>query len=331
MNKFPLVSIVIPTFNNQSQLVFCLQSIRQQTYPVDKIEVIIADGGSTDSTIKIAKQFECVIIKNKKRLAEYGVALGLKIAKGDYVTIMAADNELGTSNYIKQIIIPFVEDKNIFIAYPKHTNSPQDNWITRYINTFTDPVNHFVYADAANTRTFHKIYQVEYSSKDYIVYKFSTIDYPLIALAQGTTLRKDFQRKVFTHGDDISPIIEMIEEGYKLAYVPGAQILHHTISSTTSFIKKQQWAIDNILFKKKYGIQTRTHFFSKERYLRKVLWPVYAASIILPLIQTIRGLIMERQKEWIYHSILTYITVVILILEIFRVKILGKKEHKDRK
>lgn len=331
MNKFPLVSIVIPTFNSQSRLTFCLQSIKKQTYPANRIEIIIADGGSTDSTLEIAKKFHCVIVKNEKRLAEYGVALGSKVAKGDFIIIMAADNELGTSNYIKRIIVPFIEDKNILITYPKHTNSIQDNWITQYINTFTDPVNHFIYADAANARTFHKIYPIVYSSIDYVVYRFSSVDYPLIALAQGTTIRKDFQRKEFTYGDDISPIIEMIEKGYGFAYVPNALIFHHTISSLTSFIKKQQWAIDNILFKKKYGIQTRIRFFSKARYLRKALWPVYAVSIILPLLWSIWGLIVGRKKEWIYHSVLTYITVLILILEIIRVKILSKKEHKERK
>ena len=331
MNKFPLVSIVIPTFNSQSQILFCLQSIKKQAYPADKIEVIIADGGSIDSTLEIAKKFSCVIIKNEKKLAEHGVALGSKLAKGDYIIIMAADNELGTPNYIKQIIVPFIEDKNILVAYPKHTSSKQDNWITRYINTFTDPVNHFIYADAANTRTFHKMYPITYSSKEYIVYKFSSVDYPLIALAQGTTIRKNFKRQKFTYGDDITYIIEIIEKGYKLAYVPNALILHHTISSLTSFIKKQQWAIDNMLFKKKYGIQIRIRFFSKARYLRKTLWPVYAASIILPLLWSISGMIVERKKEWIYHSVLTYITVLILILEIVRVKILGKIEHKERK
>lgn len=331
MNKFPLVSIIIPTYNSGSQIIFCLQSIKEQTYPVDKIEVIIADGGSIDLTLEIAKKFNCVIVKNEKKLAEYGVALGSKLAKGDYIIIMAADNELGTPNYIKHIIVPFIEDKNILVAYPKHTNSPQDNWITQYINTFTDPVNHFIYADAANTRTFHKMYPIAYQSKEYIVYKFSSVDYPLIALAQGTTIRKDVKLKKLTYGDDIAHIIEIIEKGYKLAYVPNALILHHTISSIISFIKKQRWAIDNILFKKNYGIQIRIRFFSKARNLRKALWPVYAVSIILPLLWSIWGLIVERKKEWIYHSVLTYITVLILILEIVRVKILGKIEHKERK
>ncbi len=47
------ISIIIPTLNSARTLKDCLDSIAIQDYPKDKIEIIIADGGSTDDTMAI--------------------------------------------------------------------------------------------------------------------------------------------------------------------------------------------------------------------------------------------------------------------------------------
>ena len=52
--KFPTISVVIATHNSSRTLGRCLQSIRSQEYPQEKIEIIISDGASTDTTREIA-------------------------------------------------------------------------------------------------------------------------------------------------------------------------------------------------------------------------------------------------------------------------------------
>ena len=73
----PSISVIIPT---QQRLFFkCLsRSIRNQSYPSAKIHILIADGGSTDSTLKIAKTYHCRIFQNKLKTAEAGKALLIK-------------------------------------------------------------------------------------------------------------------------------------------------------------------------------------------------------------------------------------------------------------
>ena len=51
MDELPSVSIVIPTYNSAKVLGECLHSIVDQDYPKDKLEVIIADGGSFSSNV----------------------------------------------------------------------------------------------------------------------------------------------------------------------------------------------------------------------------------------------------------------------------------------
>ena len=64
-NYFPLISIITPTLNSEQDLPKLIESIKRQDYPNSKIEVIISDGGSTDSTIKIAEQNHVKIVNNK--------------------------------------------------------------------------------------------------------------------------------------------------------------------------------------------------------------------------------------------------------------------------
>ena len=50
------VSVVTPVFNGESHLFRMLESVLCQTYP--QIEVILSDDGSTDQTIRAAKEYQ---------------------------------------------------------------------------------------------------------------------------------------------------------------------------------------------------------------------------------------------------------------------------------
>ena len=55
MESLPTVSVIIPTYNRKDWLLRTLDSLRQQTLPADRYEVIVVDDGSTDDTGEIVK------------------------------------------------------------------------------------------------------------------------------------------------------------------------------------------------------------------------------------------------------------------------------------
>lgn len=55
--RFPVVSILVPSYNAGSTIVQCLQAVANLKYPKNKLEVIIIDDGSTDSTFSQASKF----------------------------------------------------------------------------------------------------------------------------------------------------------------------------------------------------------------------------------------------------------------------------------
>ncbi|MGD0172383.1 MAG: glycosyltransferase [Halobacteriota archaeon] len=95
MSESPGVSIVIPTSNSEKTLSRCLLAIANQTY--ENIETIVVDGGSTDDTMNICKQFDVnFLLTAKGRTAQtnYGItnARGTYIYRVDSDVLLASDN-----------------------------------------------------------------------------------------------------------------------------------------------------------------------------------------------------------------------------------------------
>lgn len=55
--EYSMISVVIPTFNEEENIAQCLVSLRHQTVPRSEYEIIVVDGGSKDRTCEIAKKY----------------------------------------------------------------------------------------------------------------------------------------------------------------------------------------------------------------------------------------------------------------------------------
>lgn len=84
----PLISVIIPTKNSEKFLEKCLQSIKNQNYK--KIEIIVVDNDSEDSTKEIAKKYtDKVFNQGPERSAQ--VNFGVDHSSGDYVYKVDSD------------------------------------------------------------------------------------------------------------------------------------------------------------------------------------------------------------------------------------------------
>jgi len=54
----PKVGVVIPAYNEEKNIDDCLRSIINSDYPKSKLEVVVVDDGSTDSTLKILEKYK---------------------------------------------------------------------------------------------------------------------------------------------------------------------------------------------------------------------------------------------------------------------------------
>ena len=92
--NFPRVSFIMPTLNAEAMLENCLASIARQTYPREKIEIILADAHSTDRTREIAKKYGALVLDDDGKNMEEGKRLALRHATGEFIVFVDADNEI---------------------------------------------------------------------------------------------------------------------------------------------------------------------------------------------------------------------------------------------
>lgn len=126
------VSLLIPIYNERKYIVDLIKSILNFTYDNSKIEVIFVDGGSTDGTIEIIKNYNndinnLYILDNKLKTVPYALNLGLKHSNGKYIIRLDAHAKY-PSDYISKLIY-YSKSLNadnvggICITEPKNKNS----------------------------------------------------------------------------------------------------------------------------------------------------------------------------------------------------------------
>ncbi|MDD4938562.1 MAG: glycosyltransferase [Candidatus Omnitrophica bacterium] len=315
----PAVSFVLPTLNAQGYLGRCLKSIRSQDYPSEKLEIIVADGGSKDDTLAIAAKYACRVIPNPKVLHDSGVSLALGESGADIRFIFAADNELPGRDWVRLMIKPFQRDSGVYGAFPSVVSPRQDDSVNRYFNlTHCDPFSWFVFHNEADPRLFSKAYKIRDNSGDYVIYDFPIKRYPMIGFSQGFAVRKDFFRKPENASDDILPVIQMIEEGKKIAYVPGALIYHWHLKGFKSFLKKYGQRIEDNINSRNYGYIGRGKYLSLRRKIRQYLWVIYSLTLVFPVIDALRGVFKDRDAAWLWHPAANLCLAWMVIIKLMR-------------
>lgn len=91
----PLVSVIIPTRQEKATIGKCLDSILANSYPPDKLEIIVVDGMSTDGTREIVKgyitQYPMIkLLDNPRRITPVALNIGIKAAQGNVIIILGA-------------------------------------------------------------------------------------------------------------------------------------------------------------------------------------------------------------------------------------------------
>jgi glycosyltransferase involved in cell wall biosynthesis len=99
----PLVSILIPCFNNEEFVGEAIESALSQTY--SNIEVIVVDDGSTDLSLDVIKRYEKKIkwLTGPNRGACVARNSALDVSKGEFIQFLDADDLLVPSKIEKQI------------------------------------------------------------------------------------------------------------------------------------------------------------------------------------------------------------------------------------
>ena len=136
----PEVSIVIPCLNEEKTIQSLLDAVFNQTYPIGKMEVIIADGNSDDQTrMKIAdfqnghEGLEIRVLDNPVRRIPTGLNLAIRAARGQIITRMDA-HAIPASDYVERSVAALKEGLGDNVGGVIDVKPGADNWIGRAIS-----------------------------------------------------------------------------------------------------------------------------------------------------------------------------------------------------
>ena len=132
-DNLPVISVTIATLNAARTLDRCLVALRNQDYPPDKVEIVIADAGSTDATLDIAARYGVDrIVPNPLTTGEAGKAAAIEASTGEILALVDSDNIFDDRSYFRRAARVFA-DPSVACAEPLWwAFDPDDTLVNRY-------------------------------------------------------------------------------------------------------------------------------------------------------------------------------------------------------
>jgi succinoglycan biosynthesis protein ExoA len=108
MVDLPFVTIAMPCLNEAAYIDACVRSVLAQDYPADRLEILVADGGSTDGTLDVLRRLEEAdprvrVVPNPRRIQAAGMNEVIRAARGDVVVRMDVHCEYAP-DYVRRCI-----------------------------------------------------------------------------------------------------------------------------------------------------------------------------------------------------------------------------------
>jgi len=123
-----LVSIITPMYNGERFVGQTIESVLSQNY--QKWEMIIVDDGSTDKGAEIVNKYilkdsRIQLVKQKNGGSASARNNGIRLAKGQYIALLDADDTWNPDFLEKQLKL--MGDKNALLVYSSHTRIDENS------------------------------------------------------------------------------------------------------------------------------------------------------------------------------------------------------------
>ncbi|MBT3322775.1 MAG: glycosyltransferase family 2 protein [Anaerolineae bacterium] len=193
-------SVVVRAFNEAKDIGRLLEGIKQQN--LENIEVILVDSGSTDATVAIAESFDAKIVHITPEEFTFGRSLnyGVEAARGEFIVNISAHCYPVYPDWLEELLKPF-EDEKLAVSYGKQrggvTNQYSEHqFFKQYFPDISQPNQGHPYSHNANAAIRKSLWE----------------EHPY--------------NEALTGLEDLAWSSWAMEEGYSIAYVADAEIIH---------------------------------------------------------------------------------------------------------
>jgi len=135
----PKVSVIVPCYNEQSTIRLLLEALREQTYPRAEMEVVVADGLSTDGTRDAIAAFQrdfpdmsIRVVDNGNRSIPSGVNRAIEAARGEILVRLDA-HSLPYPDYVANSVSAHGEGRGANVGGVWEIRPGAETWIAKSI------------------------------------------------------------------------------------------------------------------------------------------------------------------------------------------------------
>ncbi|MGV8086300.1 MAG: glycosyltransferase [Candidatus Woesearchaeota archaeon] len=245
----PKVSIIIPVYNESSNIRECLKRVYESKYPKKLYEIIVIDDGSTDDTLKIVKslkiksQSNIRILETLHKGKTFALNKGIKYAKNEIIMLLDADTML-KSDALSKLVAPF-----------------KDSGVGATIGTY----------NVRNRKNLLTSFQIiEYSYNNLVRMGFSRVFHDSVWFYGAMSCyRKNVLENIgYIHSDilaeDMDIALRLQNKGYNIVHVDDAYSTTVVPETIASFIKQRiRWWAGVLQSMRKNSSKSYKNIFSK--------------------------------------------------------------------
>lgn len=292
------LSIILPTYNNEKTLDECLKSLFNQDLSQEEYEILLIDGGSTDSTLQIAKRYGVKMLYNRKKAEEPARILGIKEAKGEIIGFVDADNVLIGKDFLSKMLTPF-KDKEITFADTLYWGYRREDKIkVRYqvLIGGDDPLATYLGLYSRWCFFTNNWTGFPYKSEQMRGYMKISLSNRELVPAMGsngffirTRIIRKFVRDTFIHSD---LIYDLVNTKYNCFAKVDAEIVHNQPTFFKNKIRRIQRRINReVNIRYNYGVTTK-----------KIIKVAIRSLLIIPVLyDVLKGFIKKPDIAWLFH------------------------------
>lgn len=305
----PLVSVVIPTLNAGNEFARLLEVIKAQQVSGD-VEIVVIDSSSRDGTPELAQGAGARVLSIPRRRFNHGRTRNqaIQASRGEFIVLTVQDAVPTNSHWLTRLLTPLLEQSEVTGSYGLQIASPTSGLLAKTRSSLWREGNDFPLVKFLETP--EKFLEMPPEKRLALI----SFDNVTSCIRRGTWEMVPFPER--NYGEDMAWAKEVLLEGYKIAYVPMAQVWHCHESGWLYELRRAyldgytrvqlvDWPSPVLTFDEALALLRRMMFFLLTSKFDSMVEPAVIRRFLLEEIQHYEQLDSSKPVE-IYQTVLRF-------------------------